>query len=284
MGSKCSTSKREAPSKRQSSIPVRVAGIEVNHRLIRDHFNTFTELQAALRETGFETCQLIVGVDFTKSNTWQGGPPYFRYDNLHTLSDILNPYQQVLSIMCPSLAPFDEDNLIDAYGFGDATTSNKSVFPFVQVSENGYMVEKPCVMLEGVLQRYTEIAPHVQMSGPTSFAPIIYKAIELVKLRQEYHILLIIADGAVENMRETIDAIVEASKYSLSIICIGVGKGPWRKMKDLDDKIPERDFDNFQFVDFYEIMKQCENQEAEFAKHALMEIPMQYAYIKENIL
>ena len=65
--------------------------------------------------------------------------------------------------------------------------------------------------------------------SPTSFAPIIRKAIGLVSARREYHILIIIADGAVDDMDETINAIVEASNYPLSIVCIGVGKGLFYK-------------------------------------------------------
>jgi E3 ubiquitin-protein ligase RGLG len=48
-----------------------------------------------------------------------------------------------------------------------------------------------------VLDRYTEITPHVQLAGPTSFAPIIYEAISIVRQSKEYHILVIIADGQV---------------------------------------------------------------------------------------
>lgn len=254
------------------------------YKLINDNFTSYNELEAALRKAGLESCQLIVGIDFTKSNTWQGGLPYFYYDNLHTIhSNIQNPYQQVLNVMCQSLAPFDDDQLIDAYGFGDKLTTNKAVFPLQTSNVNGYIAERPCEKLEGVLERYNAIVPYIQMSGPTSFAPIIYKAIDIVKTRKAYHILLIIADGAVDDMKDTIDAIVAASKYQLSIVCIGVGKGPWEKMNKMDDDIPERDFDNFQFVDFYKIMLQCENIPVEFAKHALMEIPDQYSYIKQQI-
>ena len=54
-----------------------------------------------------------------------------------------------------------------------------------------------------------------------------------------YHMMVIITDGDIHDMKETTDLIVELSKYPVSIIIIGVGKEEFEKMRflDSDDKI-----------------------------------------------
>ncbi|KAM7490792.1 hypothetical protein LguiA_033713 [Lonicera macranthoides] len=69
---------------------------------------------------------------------------------------------------------------------------------------------------------------------------------------------------------------------------IGVGDRPWDMMREFDDNIPAQAFDNFQFVNFTEIMSKnvlLSCKETKFALAALMEIPSQYkARIELNIL
>ena len=54
-----------------------------------------------------------------------------------------------------------------------------------------------------------------------------------------YHCLIILTDGDIHDMKETVDLIVELSKYPVSIIIIGVGNEEFEKMKflDSDDKV-----------------------------------------------
>lgn len=252
-------------------------------KFIADSYSSVDEVIAALREAGLESSNLILGIDFTKSNEWSGRYSFGR-KSLHAISGTPNPYEQAISIIGRTLSPFDDDNLIPCFAFGDSSTHDHSVFSF-------YQENRPCRGFEEVLERYRQIVPHLNLSGPTSFAPLIYAAMSVVESSNwQYHVLVIIADGQVTTTNSsdrrlspqeqaTIQAIVDASFYPLSIVMVGVGDGPWDAMQHFDDCIPDRAFDNFQFVNFTDLMsttKDMSKKEAAFALAALMEIPTQY--------
>jgi hypothetical protein len=43
----------------------------------------------------------------------------FNGRSLHEIGSVMNPYEQAISIFGRTLSPFDEDNLIPCFGFGD---------------------------------------------------------------------------------------------------------------------------------------------------------------------
>ncbi|KAL1542020.1 E3 ubiquitin-protein ligase rglg2 [Salvia divinorum] len=267
--------------------------LERKYSRIDDNYNNIDQVTDALARAGLESSNLIVGIDFTKSNEWTGARSFHRR-SLHHIGDEQNPYEQAISIIGRTLSKFDEDNLIPCFGFGDASTHDQEVFSF-------FPDERFCEGFEEVMSRYRELVPQLRLAGPTSFAPVIEMAITIVEQSGgQYHVLVIIADGQVTRSvdtdrgqlspqeKKTVDAIVKASEYPLSIILVGVGDGPWDMMKEFDDNIPARAFDNFQFVNFTDIMSKNidpSRKEAEFALSALMEIPSQYkATLELNIL
>ena len=258
---------------------------------INDNYESLEDVKNALKDSGLESSNLIIGIDYTKSNEWSGSKTWSPSLSLHHIGgEHLNPYQQVISIIGKTLSYLDEDQLIPVFGFGDIITKGTSCFPFYNdiQTEGGGSHAKYCWQFEEVLKRYTEITPQVKMSGPTNFAPLIKEAIKIVKFTKDYHILIIITDGDVNSVKETSEAIVEASNYPISIICIGVGDGPFELMEKFDDELPERRIDNFQFVNFAKIMSKSTDpskQEILFALYALMEVPEQYKQFRKlNIL
>ncbi|KAF0713058.1 hypothetical protein As57867_004527, partial [Aphanomyces stellatus] len=238
-------------------------------KAIPDTYESYEELSLALRKAGLESSNLVLGIDYTKSNTWTGERS-FGGRCLHDINPdprCLNPYQHVIATLGRTLESFDDDKLIPAFGFGDVTTGGRACFPFLPNNQ-------VCKGFDQVLERYTQITPSIQLSGPTNFAPVIRETIEIVKRTLQYHILVIVADGQVTSERETQDAIVEASNYPISIIMVGVGDGPWEMMEEFDDRLPRRRFDNYQFVEYNKVLRfNQRNPDVGFATAALMEIP-----------
>ncbi|XP_053383194.1 uncharacterized protein LOC123540792 isoform X1 [Mercenaria mercenaria] len=238
-----------------------------------DELSSLFQVAEAVKEKGLGTCGLIFGIDYTMSNKVQGEKT-FRGRSLHDISeDMKNPYQQVIEILGETLEYFDNDRVIPAFGFGDFETKDQGIF---SLTEEGY-----CHGFREVLDTYNMVTPCVKLYRPTNFAPIIYKAINIVEETKKYHILVIVADGQMTSEEDTERAIVKASECALSIIVIGVGDGPWGVMREFDDKLPDRLFDNFQFVEFNEVMASSMHPPAAFALSCLKEIPHQYKAIKE---
>jgi E3 ubiquitin-protein ligase RGLG len=144
-----------------------------NFYTIANNFQTFLDLQNGLKAAGLESSELIIGIDFTKSNLYNGAVS-FGGKSLHDLTPLFeetpsgsqNPYEYVLNNICQTMAAFDDDNQIPCYGFGDVTTRNQKVFSFK--TDLG-----SCSGLREVQALYREHLPNISLAGPTSFAPII---------------------------------------------------------------------------------------------------------------
>ncbi|KAE8912219.1 hypothetical protein PF005_g5390 [Phytophthora fragariae] len=244
---------------------------------IPDSYSSVEEVQQALRQVGLQSSDLIIAVDFTESNLWKGKDT-FEGRSLHYLDKtgrVSNPYQTVISAITRVFELFDDDDSIPAYGYGGHPQRDvaERYFPFV----DGRGCE-----LDEVLQQYFAIASTMELNSSASFVPVIHETIKMVKKTRRYHILIIVSNGHLDDPDMARRAIVEASKYPISIIMVGVGDGPWGVFREFDDQLPERRFDNFQFVNYNTIPRSSlNNPDGGFAMQALMEIPEQYNRIRE---
>eukprot|EP00768_Dysnectes_brevis_P000404 gnl/Dysnectes_brevis/1089_a1219_3421.p1 GENE.gnl/Dysnectes_brevis/1089_a1219_3421~~gnl/Dysnectes_brevis/1089_a1219_3421.p1 ORF type:complete len:269 (+),score=86.76 gnl/Dysnectes_brevis/1089_a1219_3421:90-896(+) len=237
-------------------------------------FKSFDDLQAALRKSGLESSQIIVGIDVSKSNSWTGEKSYGY--GLHDLSRE-TPYERVLRLTLPILEAFDDDHVIPVYRFGCMESKNRSALPFSLTGNPN------CVGHQEVLAVYRQTVGLLTPSGPTTLAPMIETAIDIVKRTGEYHILILLTDGDIGSVRRDAAAIVRASKeVPLSIISIGLGDGPFTTLMNFDDELSDRQFDNFQFVNFTALEKTFAREERpdlKLATELLSEIPEQYKSI-----
>ncbi|XP_054146689.1 copine-5-like isoform X2 [Melozone crissalis] len=180
----------------------------------------------------------------------------------------------------------------NALGFGAKVPPDGHVsheFPL-----NGDASNPACHGIAGVLEAYQRSLRHVQLYGPTNFAPVVNhvaRSAATVLDGSQYFVLLIITDGVISDMAQTKEAIVNAAKLPMSIIIVGVGQAEFDAMVELDGddirissrgKVAERDI--VQFVPFRDYMTGGPGaglSMAGLAREVLAEIPDQLlSYMK----
>jgi hypothetical protein len=218
---------------------------------------------------------LTIGIDFTASNG-----KINETSSLHYFSPGKpNDYERAIKACGSIVAYYDYDGLFPVYGYG-AILQGYGVSHCFPINFNH---SNPSIhLIDNVINCYKECLHKVTLNGPTLFAPLINQLINNVKSEnnpQVYNILMILTDGMINDMDDTIDALVEASYSPVSVIIIGIGKNDFGNMDILDaDENPLVDRfgrkaarDLVQFVPFYKF----ENNEKLLSSNVLEEIPRQ---------
>lgn len=247
--------------------------------------------------------------------TYQPAPAFLPGMKLHRNQTITqyteqNPYEFAIS-MAKVLGKFDDDHWIPTVVFGDVQSGDQKVRSISSDRRGSFGIT-------GVLDDYRKAASQIYttaqveqmveqgidltgvdgyaLSGPTSFAPAVEWASDVVRESgNQYHILLIIGDGCVSNVQRDAAAIVAASRLPLEIVFVGVGDGDsrdeknarkkWQQMQAFDDELPNRMIDNWQSVymtRMADLTKGAKNPIVEFALHMLMEAPFHYKECKRR--
>ncbi|KAL8581960.1 hypothetical protein ACOMHN_027942 [Nucella lapillus] len=232
-----------------------------------------------------------VAVDFTASNGSPGDPQSLHYYNPY----VLNQYATAITSVGGIIQDYDTDKLFPALGFGarmpDGSVSHEFALNFNP--SNPF-----CEGVQGVLQTYYSALQHVQLYGPTNFAPVINHVARFAAAKRdgtEYFVLLIITDGIITDMPQTTEAIVRASGLPISIIIVGVGNAEFAAMNVLDGDDVRLSFkgqyaqrDIVQFVPLRQFLvggaqgQPSQTCQAALAKEVLAEIPDQVVqYMKK---
>mmetsp|Transcript_31385 Transcript_31385/g.34265 ORF Transcript_31385/g.34265 Transcript_31385/m.34265 type:complete len:530 (+) Transcript_31385:81-1670(+) len=231
---------------------------------------------------------LSVSIDYTQSNGNQT-----LSDSLHFLDPSkLNIYEQCIKAVGDVVIRYDSDKKVPVYGFG-AKIKDK-VGRWGPTNHCFALTDEEVVGVEGILEAYKTSFTRLQLAGPSLLEPTIRHATELAKKAAEstlnYTIHLIITDGNVQDMEQTIDAIIDASSEPISFIIMGVGggdeDGEFTNMEilDSDDQLlasetKQAKRDIVQFVRYLPDMNPTV-----LAAHVLQEIPDQITGFYEEAL
>jgi hypothetical protein len=242
---------------------------------------------------------MMIGIDFTGSNKYPMRPDSLHHHSGLSATHSLSQYEQAISSLGQVIAHYDNDGLYPVYGFG----GHKAHQPVDHCFALNHNPNQPSVKgVEGILDVYKKAFATWGLSKPTHFEPIIKKATELASSGVPnphppgtYTILLMLTDGIITDLEQTIEAIVAASKLPLSIIIVGVGDADFSAMKTLDsDNVELRDANgNVWDRDIVQFVDLKEHREADgsvshdsLVKAALEELPEQMLryFTRNNIV
>jgi hypothetical protein len=180
-------------------------------------------------------CELnfMVAVDFTASN---GNP--LQPDSLHYFdpSGRLNAYQTAIQAVGQVIHHYDTDKRFPCWGFGGRPIDGPVSHCFALNGNNSNPVVDG---IPGILFAYSQALRNITLAGPTLFAPVINMAASIASQHvsqdnQKYFVLLIITDGVITDLQQTITAIINAAELPLSLLIVGVGGADFTEMETLD--------------------------------------------------
>ena len=176
-------------------------------------------------------------IDFTGSNGNPALPSSLHYRNAQTMR---NQYTDALAPIFMIVQDYDDDKIFPAYGFGAKLPNGQVSHHFPLNLDTG---EPEMFDLPQILQNYWNCVSKVELWGPTNFGPTIKKVVDQATSAQrnfmnertrDYSVLLILTDGAITDMDETVKQIEKAQKLPISIIIVGVGNADFSSMELLD--------------------------------------------------
>lgn len=240
---------------------------------------------------------LSVAIDFTASNgcTRDGRPDNTSRKSLHRVGEpgYLNDYEKAILAVGSVIEPYSSAKQFSVYGFGAKIYQDDGSLSPVQHCFPIYGGESLVNGTSGIIQAYHDCLHVVSLSGPTNFSPLIdcggYLATQrgCTQEKQSYTVLMILTDGILDDLEETIQSIIRASTTPLSILIIGIGNADFSAMSvlDADDKMLEQGGlkaarDIVQFVPFKKFMQKGP---VALAQSILAEIPSQVIkYMEQN--
>ena len=221
---------------------------------------------------------LPIGIDFTGSNGHPDdfGTFHFRFPNMKER----NPYERALLKFVNIMANYNYEQKFPVYGFGAFVNDQE----YASMCFNINFLEDPNIQyIDNIIKEYKACLDKILFAGPTNLAPIINKIVSEIKNEDDimnYHVLMILTDGIIDDFQESIDALIEGSFLPLSVIIIGIGDhSNFKNMEYLNEPdiplISSKGLKRQRYLSAFVQFKKYEGDESKLTEEVLNEISWQ---------
>jgi len=238
---------------------------------VRVKCQTLEKIACNKESASEEKLNVLIGIDFSDS---QKRIEKAQSTHFKTSEDDLTQYQAGLNGLFNLLYNLNGSQGIPMYGFGGikASSSSKSrkdneiaCFPL-----NGNSSDPKIQSLDGAIEAYNQNILN-NLGGQSNLSEIIQKAISIAAYNQlqdskEYVVLVLLTDGVIHDIENTLNSLIEAANVPLSVIMIGMGDGDFESFENLDSQLglfetARRDYVSFiVYRDYEEDLNKLKNK------------------------
>ena len=261
---------------------------------LKINFNMVKKLEFLDYLKADKQINLEIAIDYTTSNGDPNDINSYHYINGRTPND----YEKVILDCCSIVSDYDADQLFPVFGFGGIPPNNRGKVS--HIFNINFKEEPEIDGFDQIIPTYKNSLKQIKLSNPCYFAPLLKSVYNRIKENENnpeyidhYFILMILTNGIINDLQETIDILIDCSYIPLSVIIIGIGNGDFANMVKLDgdeellvsSKGETRKRDLVQFVEYNKFKGDIIEGKMELKDEVLKEIPRQveeYYELMEN--
>ena len=218
---------------------------------------------------------LSVCIDFTSSNL-----EFSNKNSAHYFDDnFQNEYERSIISIGNIIEAYDDDKLFAIFGFGGEPNWTKRVENSFAINKNN---QSPYIhTIQNVIKTYHSVLPNIKLAGPRLFQNILRTGISISQSTNPgeiYYVFLILTNGEIFDLSQTISGIIESSYLPISIVIVGVGLSNFENLEPLlvfplkDESGRQSARQNVQFIPF----RSVGGNPILLAKNILDKIPSQF--------
>ena len=204
--------------------------------------------------------------------------------NTHHLVKDETTFENLMNNFINLLEPYNEDEYFYIYGYGFQLKENSkevsNMFPITQD------IDRPSVAKKNINSTYCRFLEDIKFSKiKTNLDLIIKQFNEKIKEDiddydiREYNVLLLFANNDINNEKEFYNEFILSSDLPISLVIIGLGKGPFTKLENVeknfwnitDNSGNKAKRKNIKFISFNNLGKNYQRT----VKNSLVDIPDQ---------
>jgi len=204
--------------------------------------------------------------------------------NTHHLVKDETTFENLMNNFINLLEPYNEDEYFYIYGYGfQLKNDSKEVQNMFPITQD---IDRPSVAKKNINSTYCRFLEDIKFSKiKTNLDLIIKQFNEKIKEDiddydiREYNVLLLFANNDINNEKEFYNEIILSSDLPISLVIIGLGKGPFTKLENVeknfwnitDNSGNKAKRKNIKFISFNNLGKNYQRT----VKNSLVDIPDQ---------